>query len=212
MAISPSVDWGQTSVSARYLAEHRGPLSVAHVVMSAPCHVWQSYECLVTLIGHTPTVTIHNRHPHLALLVTSIVFTWLNIVTIIHFQWARTPHYRRWFSSLGHHEGEGGSREWSGAWWWPTPTRRIIHYATLYYPHPFAGKLSLDLLLHSALGLHPIWLCSTTSKFQLYFLSSFSPDLGCWFVILKRKPPKFFLPQSLSSWVIDKASKVPNPA
>ena len=67
---------------------------------------------------------------HLCLLVTGIVFTWLNIVTIIHFQWAR--HYYRWFSSwLTQHSsgqcqreatlsvdmlmGEGGSREWSGA-------------------------------------------------------------------------------------------------
>ena len=65
---------------------------------------------------------------HLCLLVTGIVFTWLNIVTIIHFQWAW--HYYCWFSSwLTQHwpvseratlsvdmlMGEGGSREWSGA-------------------------------------------------------------------------------------------------
>ena len=58
MDISPSVDWGQTSVSARYLAEYSGSLCpccdvTCDRVMSAS----------VTLIGHTPTVTIHNRHP-----------------------------------------------------------------------------------------------------------------------------------------------------
>ena len=58
MNISPSVDWGQTSVSARYLAEYSGSLCPC---CDVTCDRVMSGS--VTLIGHTPTVTIHNRHP-----------------------------------------------------------------------------------------------------------------------------------------------------
>ena len=45
----------------------------------------------------------------LSLLVTHIVFTWLDITTIIHFQWARAPRHYRGFSTCPTH------LEWS----WP---------------------------------------------------------------------------------------------
>lgn len=95
---------------------------------------------------------------HLCLLVTCIVFTWLNIVTIIHFQWARTlvitadsPRVRhspgqcqRGANECRYVDGEGRVtrmvRCWGSmnAWWCPTPTRGIVYYATLYtftFPH-----------------------------------------------------------------------------
>ena len=156
MDISPSVDWGQTSVSARYLAEYSGSLCPC---CDVTCDRVMSGS--VTLIGHTPTVTIHNRHPPPLCVSHDYCFHLIKYYNHNPFpigprllaftndsprvRHTRAHSHESWWSvsevatvSVDMLTGEGRLtgmvRCWGrmNAWWYPFSTRGIIHYATLY--------------------------------------------------------------------------------
>ena len=161
----------------------------------------------VTLIGHTPTVTIHNRHHpplsvshdycfHLIKYYNHNPFpmgpdtSLLPMILLV----SDTPRHPAMMVATGQCQssatitvdmlmgrGGGGSREWSGAregWMLDdaptTPTRGIIHYATLY-------------TLTSTRVMYIYGRESFKDSFFLCF------SLTLWVAVLKRKPPKFSL-------------------
>ena len=81
---------------------------------------------------------------HLCLLVTCIVFTWLNIVTIIHFQWARTLVITADSPRVRHKPWSVSERsKWVSICWWGGAGHEngqvLGKYECLMMPHSHQG-------------------------------------------------------------------------